>query len=155
MQTRSLLLEHPAAPPSDGATHFAARLAYESDCSDVAADIASGASGFVVIDCRSKALYEAGHVPGAVHLPHRRIKAEALAALPADALLVTYCNGPHCNASTRGALRIAALGRRVKEMPGGWDGWLREGLPVETGPMTSREIFGDHVENAAAASTLG
>ena len=133
MQTRSLVLEHPAAPSATAADHFAARLAYEADCSDVAGDITSGAAGFVLIDCRSAALYEAGHVPGAVHLPHRRINAEALAAWPDDATFVTYCNGPHCNASTRGALRIALLGRPVKEMPGGWDGWLREGLPVETG----------------------
>lgn len=133
MQTRSNVLEVPAAPPSVAAEHFARRLAYETDCSDVGADIAGGVSGFVVVDCRSPQLYEAGHVPGAVNLPHRRITAETVAGLPPDALLVTYCNGPHCNASTRGALRLADLGRSVKEMPGGMDGWVREGLPVEVG----------------------
>ncbi|BEP14957.1 rhodanese-like domain-containing protein [Acidothermaceae bacterium B102] len=131
MQTRSAVLEHPAAAPDDAAIHFAERLAYEADCSDVGADIAAGVGGFVVIDTRSPALYLAGHVPGAVNLPHRRITAETVAQLPPDVLLVTYCNGPHCNASTRGALRLAALGRQVKEMPGGIDGWIREGLPVE------------------------
>jgi rhodanese-related sulfurtransferase len=131
MQTRSAVLDHGAATPPDAAAHFAARLAYEADCSDVGADIAAGVGGFVVIDTRSPALYAAGHVPGAVNLPHRRITAETVAQLPADVLLVTYCNGPHCNASTRGALRLAALGRQVKEMPGGMDGWVREGLPVE------------------------
>jgi rhodanese-related sulfurtransferase len=131
MQTRSAVLEHPVATPADAAAHFAARLSYETDCSDVGADIAAGVGGFVVIDTRSPALYLAGHVPGAVSLPHRRITAEIVALLPADVLLVTYCNGPHCNASTRGALRLTALGRQVKEMPGGMDGWIREGLPVE------------------------
>ena len=131
MQTRSLVLEHPAAAPDDAAEHFAAQLAYEADCSDVGADIAAGAGGFLVVDTRSAALYLAGHVPGAVNLPHRRITAETVARLPPDVLLVTYCNGPHCNASTRGALRLARLGRAVKEMSGGMDGWVREGLPVE------------------------
>lgn len=131
MQTRSAVLDHPAAAPSDAAAHFAARLSYETDCSDVGADIAAGVGGFVVIDTRSPALYAAGHVPGAVSLPHRRITAETVAELPTDVLLVTYCNGPHCNASTRGARRLASLGRQVKEMPGGMDGWVREGLPVE------------------------
>jgi rhodanese-related sulfurtransferase len=131
MQTRSAVVGHPAATPVDAAAHFAARLSYETDCSDVGADIAAGVGGFVVIDTRSPSLYAAGHVPGAVNLPHRRITADAVAQLPPDVLLVTYCNGPHCNASTRGALRLAALGRHVKEMPGGMDGWVREGLPVE------------------------
>jgi rhodanese-related sulfurtransferase len=135
MRIRSNVLDTPAAEPLAAAQHFAARLAYEADCSDVGADIAAGASGFVVVDCRSPELFERAHVPGAVNIPHRRITAETIAALlPSDALLVTYCNGPHCNASTRGALRLAALGRRVKEMPGGMAGWTTEGLPVQTGP---------------------
>ncbi len=131
MQTRSAVLDVPAASPKVAAAHFAARLSYETDCSDLGADIAAGLSGFVVIDTRSPALYLEGHVPGAVNLPHRRITAETVAQLPPDVLLITYCNGAHCNASTRGALRLAALGRQVKEMPGGMDGWVREGLPVE------------------------
>ena len=139
MQTRSAVLDHPAADTASATNHFAERLAYEADCSDVGADIAAGVGGFVVVDCRSAALYEAGHVPGAVHLPHRRITTETVAALlPPDVLVITYCNGPHCNASTRGALRLATLGRSVKEMPGGMDGWIREHLPVERGPDGSR-----------------
>jgi rhodanese-related sulfurtransferase len=133
MQTRSAVLNHPAADPADAAEHFAGRLAYESDCSDLGADIAAGVGGFVVVDCRSRHLYDAGHVPGAINLPHRRINAESVAELlPPDVLVITYCNGAHCNGSTRGALRLAALGRQVKEMPGGIDGWVRENLPVET-----------------------
>jgi rhodanese-related sulfurtransferase len=136
MRIRSNVRQPPAAEPTAAAEHFAARLSYEADCADVGADIAAGALGFVVVDCRSPELYEAAHIPGAVNIPHRRITAETVDELLApDALLVTYCNGPHCNASTRGALRLAALGRRVKEMPGGMAGWTAEGLPVETGLM--------------------
>lgn len=141
MRIRSHVLDTPAAEPPAAVQHFAGRLAYEADCSDVAADISSGASGFVVVDCRSPELFERAHVPGAVNLPHRRITAETVdELLPADVLLVTYCNGPHCNASTRGALRLAGLGRRVKEMPGGMIGWAAEHLPIETGPATPAAI---------------
>jgi rhodanese-related sulfurtransferase len=134
MKTRSAVLDHPAADPTMAAEHFAARLAYEADCTDVGADIAAGVGGFVVVDCRSPELFAAGHVPGAISLPHRRITAASVAELlPPDVLVVTYCNGAHCNASTRGALRLASLGRTVKEMPGGMDGWVREGLPVARG----------------------
>jgi rhodanese-related sulfurtransferase len=135
MRIRSNVLEMPAAPPTEAAAHFRNRLMFETDCSDVGADIAAGVEGFTVIDCRSLELYEAGHVPGAISLPHRRITAESLRSLAIDpqTTIVTYCNGPHCNASTRGALRLSELGWSVKEMPGGMDGWIREHLPVEYG----------------------
>jgi rhodanese-related sulfurtransferase len=138
MRIRSNVTDSPAAEPAAAAKHFAARLCYEADCADVGGDIAAGATGFVVLDCRSPELYAAAHIPGAVNIPHRRITAETVdELLPRDALVVTYCNGPHCNASTRGALRLASLGRRVKEMPGGMMGWAAENLPVETGLTTS------------------
>lgn len=133
MKMRSNVLTHPAADPADAAAHFAARLSYEVDCADVGADMAAGLTGFVVVDCRAAAAYAAGHVPGAINIPHRRITDAVISALDPDALIVTYCDGPHCNASTKGAFRIAKLGRRVKEMQGGLDGWVRDGLPVETG----------------------
>jgi 3-mercaptopyruvate sulfurtransferase SseA len=44
--------------------------------------------------------YAAGHVPGAVNLPYRRITDDrrptvAAGLLPPNGLLVTYCDGPH------------------------------------------------------------
>src|SRR4051812_27318843 len=117
MRTRSNVLDNPAAPLSEANAHFLARLAFETDCADVGADIAAGVGGFVVVDCRSPELYAQGHVPGAFNIPHRRISAETLSRLGVDkqTLIVTYCNGPHCNASTRGAAHVSALGRPVKE----------------------------------------
>lgn len=127
-----LVLDHPAADPRDAEAHFASQLAYQTDCADVHADLRAGVAGIVVIDCRSAAAYAAGHIPGAVSLPHRLITRERVdALLPDGAVAVTYCNGPHCNASTRGALRLAELGCRVKEMSGGMAGWLLEGFAVE------------------------
>ena len=94
------------------------------------------------MDCRSPELYDAGHIPGALNLPHREITAETVSALvPDDDLLVTYCNGPHCNASTKGALKLARLGRRVKEMPGGVEGWVLAGYELQDEPST-RESSG-------------
>jgi rhodanese-related sulfurtransferase len=134
MQIRSNVTTIPAAPSADAAAHYAARLSFETDCSDVGADVERGVEGFVVVDVRSPELYAEGHVPGSINLPHRRITAETAAALiPPGVLVVTYCNGPHCNGSTRGALRFAELGIPVKEMIGGIDGWRRENLPVEIG----------------------
>ena len=112
--------------------HFAERLAYETDVSDVASDIGAGVTGWVLIDSRSQESWDQGHVPGAVHLPTREIAARAASVVPEGVAVVTYCWGPGCNGATRAALEFAKLGYPVKEMIGGFEYWTREGLPVET-----------------------
>ena len=84
----------------------------------------------MLLDVRSPALFEQGHVPGALNLPHGKIVASKLAAYPPDTLFVTYCAGPHCNGAARGALRLVQLGRPVKLMIGGVTGWLDEGFTL-------------------------
>ena len=120
-----------AAPSDDARRHFAALLGFETDCWDVHHDLASGEPGFVLLDVRSPELFAAGHVPGAVNLPHGRINERNLADYPADALFVTYCAGPHCNGADRAALALATLGRPVKKMIGGIEGWKDEGFSLE------------------------
>ena len=88
---------------------------------------------FILIDARSPEVYAQEHVPGAVNLWHRHMSAETTARFPKDKLLVTYCAGVGCNASTKGALKLAALGFRVKEMIGGIEVWKSEGYGVEKG----------------------
>lgn len=130
------MLEHAAHKPFRAAALLRDRLASETDCADVYADLLSAVPGFTVVDTRIEQAYEAGHVPGAVNIPHRRITVAALTRhdIPVTDLVITYCAGPHCNASTRGALRLSELGRVVKEMPGGMFGWVSEGFPVARGP---------------------
>jgi rhodanese-related sulfurtransferase len=121
-----------STPPADAAAHFAARLAFETDVSDVHAALESGAQGFVLLDSRNHQAWMQGHVPGAVHLPGREIPARAVAELEPSVPVVTYCWGPACNGATRAALVLAQLGYRVREMLGGFEYWAREGLPVVT-----------------------
>ena len=109
--------------------HFAHRLEVETDVSDVAAALDAGERDFVLLDARSRASYDAGHLPGAVHLDE--LSAESVAELP-DGLVVAYCWGPSCNGACKAALRLAQLGRPVKEMLGGYEYWSRDGHPVET-----------------------
>jgi len=118
--------------PADAAAHFARRLAVETDVSDVAAALESGDPGFVLLDTRGREAWDAGHVPGAPHLPGREITARAPAELDRSVPVVTYCWGPGCNGATRAALALALLGHRVREMLGGFEYWAREGLPVRT-----------------------
>ncbi len=61
-----------------------------------------------------------------------------MAAFDKNTVFVTYCTSPGCNASTKGAVRLAALGFRVKELIGGFEYWQREGYPAERGaPATA------------------
>jgi rhodanese-related sulfurtransferase len=120
------------APAEVAIAHFALRLTVETDCHDVDSDLRAGGAGIVVIDVRSAELFAEAHVKGAINLPFRAIDGETAAAvLPEGAVAVTYCAGPHCNAATQGALRLARLGYPVKEMIGGLDYWRRSGYPVE------------------------
>ena len=117
--------------PAIAHEHFARRLAVETDVADVAEVLAAGEPDFVLIDARSDAAYAAGHLPGAISLPHARITAETVDELP-DGPVVAYCWGPSCNGAAKAAVKLAALGRPVKEMLGGFDHWQQDGHPVRT-----------------------
>ncbi|WP_327088279.1 rhodanese-like domain-containing protein [Nonomuraea sp. NBC_01738] len=128
----------PAAANAAALAHFAARLAFETDVSDVAADLAAGAGDVVVVDSRSKESWDQGHIDGAIHLPTAEIAARGAGLVPAGATVVTYCWGPGCNGATRAALEFAKLGLPVKEMLGGFEYWAREGFPVKTASGVTR-----------------
>jgi rhodanese-related sulfurtransferase len=123
---------------SAAVAHFTARLTFETDVADVAADLAAATPDFVVVDSRSRESWDQGHIEGAVHLPTAEIAGRALALIPKTSLVVTYCWGPGCNGATRAALEFAKLGYQVKEMIGGFEYWAREGFPVETASGTTR-----------------
>jgi len=131
--TSSAVTELPPAAPTEAVRHFERLLSLETDCWDVHAAIAAGHTDFIILDVRSPASYGDGHVPGAINLPHGRINERNLAEFPAETLFVVYCNGPHCNGADRGALRLAAIGRKVKKMIGGIEGWKDEGFSLTPG----------------------
>ena len=125
------------ADPAIALAHYQNRLGVETDCSDVHESLQAGAD-FVLVDVRGPKLFAAGHVPGAVNIPHRTMTAETMASYARDTLLVVYCAGPHCNGATKGAIRLAALGYRVKEMIGGVTGWLDEDFALERDTVPER-----------------
>lgn len=102
----------------------------ETDPFDVQADL-DGGTAPVIIDPRPVEAYELCHIRGAISLPYRSIDLSSVARLPQGAVFVTYGWGPACNAGTKAAARLAALGFPVKEMIGGLEYWRREGRPVD------------------------
>lgn len=105
---------------------YTAKLEFETDSWDLSEALKSDKS-VVVIDARTQDAFELEHIPGAVNFPHRAMTAESTAHLDRSKLYVTYCDGIGCNASTKGALKLASLGFRVKELLGGLDWWHRDG----------------------------
>ncbi|WP_447041792.1 rhodanese-like domain-containing protein [Streptomyces sp. DSM 118878] len=127
------VLRVPPASPAAAAAYFGASLAFHADVSDVASALAAGDDpGFVVIDTRSTASWDQGHLPGAIHLPTALIPERATELLDVSVPVVTYCWGPGCNGATRAALALAERGFQVKEMLGGFEYWAREGFAFET-----------------------
>ncbi len=106
--------------------YFAAKLAHDTDVSDVHAALSGGAPGFVLVDSRSREAWDQGHIPGAIHLPTREIAERAGGLIAPGTAVVAYCWGPGCNGATRAALAFAKLGHPVREMIGGFEYWVRE-----------------------------
>jgi rhodanese-related sulfurtransferase len=127
------------------AAFFRARLDFQTDVSDVHAALAADHDAehqavppaalkptLIVLDSRSGAAWDQGHIPGALHLPTADIPAKAAALLDPGVPVVAYCWGPGCNGATRAALALSEAGFDAKEMLGGIEYWIREGFAVRT-----------------------
>lgn len=121
---------------TDALAYFSAKLAHETDPSDVYAAQKAGET-LVLVDVRSDEAWAQGHILGALHMPHAQIATRAATEIPAGARVVVYCWSPGCNAGAKGALEFARLGYDVREMIGGYEYWVREGQPTEdaAGPL--------------------
>lgn len=110
--------------------YFAAKLAHETDASDVYAARRAG-ERIAVVDVRSDEAWAQGRVVDAIHMHYSEIPTRAPQEIPLDTPVVVYCWSPGCNAADKSALEFARLGYDVKLMIGGFEYWVREGYPVE------------------------
>jgi rhodanese-related sulfurtransferase len=125
--------------------HYQDKLAFEIDSWDVHAARKAG-ENLIVLDVRPEASFEAERIADAVSLPHRLMLPENVAHLDRSAQYVTYCDGIGCNASTAGAMKMARLGFKVKELIGGIAWWRDHGYPLASGVALQGE-------NVAASAT--
>ena len=125
----SLVLETPAPEPEEIVRHFQTRLMFETDVADLMFDLDKNNPAIAVIDTRSPKSFLECHIPGAINLP--KIDEETTADLSKDKLYVVYCWGIACNGAIKGAMRLAALGFKAKELMGGIEYWRNEGGKVE------------------------
>jgi rhodanese-related sulfurtransferase len=85
-----------------------------------------------VLDVRPVDEYALGHLPGAVNIPLRELKAR-LAELTPDREIVAYCRGPYCVLSYEAVALLRERGFRVRRLVDGLPEWRSAGLPVEVG----------------------
>ena len=99
---------------------------------DLHASIRAGTAP-TIVDVRTAAEYDSGHVPGAVHVPFYAVWSRGTALPPAKTdTLVVYCaHGPRAGLAKFG-LWTAGYDD-VRYLDGHMAGWKRRGLPLETG----------------------
>jgi rhodanese-related sulfurtransferase len=87
----------------------------------------------VVLDVREPREWEAGHAPGALHIPLGEL-AGRLGELPADAPVYAVCRGG--GRSSRATAFLNANGWDAVNVGGGMAGWAAAGRPLicESGP---------------------
>ena len=106
--------------------YYSDKLKYEIDSWDLYNSLEKE-DKVIVIDARSYEAHGIEHIPKALNIPHKTMNESSTKELDKSYLYVTYCDGIGCNASTKGALQMAQLGFKVKELLGGLDWWKRDG----------------------------
>ncbi len=99
---------------------------------DLAQRVASGKAP-VVLDVRTPAEFAAGHIPGAINIPHDELAAR-LSEIPAAKTTEIVV---HCQAGGRAAKAEAVLAQAgytdVLDLQGHMSGWAQQGLPLKSG----------------------
>lgn len=109
---------------------YESKLAYEMDPSDLW-DALENNANVIALDARQAFGFEKEHIPTAINIPHREMNAETTKHLDKTKTYVCYCDGIGCNASTKGALKMARLGFNVKELMGGIEWWKFDGYATD------------------------
>lgn len=111
--------------------------------------------GAVALDVRGSVEYEMGHIKGARLMPLGLIASRA-PELPKDKLIVAYCA---CSAEQISARAVQELKRQGYEnaaaLVGGWDAWVRAGLPVEGTNVTPASGENQNAPGGAAGGGRG
>ena len=91
-------------------------------------------SSAIFVDVRNEADWEAGRIPGAIHLELDKVFTEASLSAVArpDQEVVMYCNGTKCPRSSQAAASAVGWGfTRVYYYRLGLPDWQAAGYPVE------------------------
>jgi hydroxyacylglutathione hydrolase len=87
----------------------------------------------LVVDVRDSSEYEAGHIPGSVHIPYGELPGR-LEELPRDRPIAAVCSGGKRSGLAASILQREGFGQLIHVADGGVGTWERRGFPVEQGP---------------------
>lgn len=98
---------------------------------DVLARSAPGAAELVVLDVRERDAFDAGHIPGARHVPRGQLEIRIDQVLPdPSARVVTCCEFGKISTLAAATLRSMGFNRTVA-LDGGMKAWREAGYPIE------------------------
>jgi ArsR family transcriptional regulator len=83
-----------------------------------------------VLDVRPPDEFALGHVPGAVNMPLRMLKAR-LSEINPDREIVAYCRGEYCVLSFEAVALLRARGFKARRLEEGLPEWRAAGLPIK------------------------
>jgi rhodanese-related sulfurtransferase/DNA-binding transcriptional ArsR family regulator len=87
------------------------------------------ADAVIVVDVRPAEEYAAGHIAGAISIPHDQL-AERMRELPKDKEIVAYCRGPYCVFADEAVAALSGKRRKARRLEAGFPEWKNAGLPV-------------------------
>lgn len=95
---------------------------YRQVSAQEAMDMMAGQENYLILDVRTQAEYDGGHIPGAICLPNEDIGREDPPQLPLkDQLILVYCRSG--NRSKQASDKLAALGYTNVVEFGGINTW--------------------------------
>ena len=92
----------------------------------------SRSDGVTILDVRPEDEFALGHLPGAINIPLRALKAR-LSELDPSKEIVAYCRGPYCVLSYEAVAALRKRGFKALRLEDGLPEWRAAGLTVITG----------------------
>jgi rhodanese-related sulfurtransferase/DNA-binding transcriptional ArsR family regulator len=83
----------------------------------------------ILVDVRPAEEYAAGHIPGAISIPHDELEGR-LRELSREREVVAYCRGPYCVFADEAVATLRDKRRKARRLEGGLPEWRNAGLPV-------------------------
>ncbi|MFO0646494.1 MAG: metalloregulator ArsR/SmtB family transcription factor [Polyangiales bacterium] len=85
----------------------------------------------LVIDVRPAEEYAAGHIAGALSVPHDEL-VRRMKEIPRDQEIVAYCRGPYCVFADEAIATLRKHRRIARRLAEGFPEWRAAGLPTES-----------------------
>ncbi len=83
----------------------------------------------LVLDVRPAEEYAAGHIAGALSIPHDEL-ARRLKEIPRDREVVAYCRGPYCVFADEAVAALRKHRRTARRLAEGFPEWRAAGRPT-------------------------